>query len=98
MHESSDCHVISIGCFSYRLSISRICFKDLFMGYGSFSNFWEGSILFLEPLSTKHPPDYILYLTPFLVTISIPFSYYIFLKNKSLIEGIVNSNNQFTYF
>ena len=62
------------------------------MSKGSFIDFWGGSIFFLEPLSNKHPPAYILYLTPILVTISIPLSYYLFLKNKSIIEGLVNSN------
>jgi len=78
--------------------LAGFVFKDLFLGYGSFSNFWEGSIFFLEPLTTDHPPAYILYLTPILVIISIPFSYYIFLKNKSLIEGIVNSNRPIYLF
>ena len=31
-------------------------FKDLFMGYGSFIDFWQNSIFFLEPLTTNHPP------------------------------------------
>ena len=68
------------------------------MGYGSFSDFWQGSILFLEPLTTDHPPKYILYLTPFLVTLSIPFSYYIFLKNKSFTDNLVNSNKPIYHF
>ena len=72
--------------------LAGFIFKDLFMEYGSFTNFWEGSIFFLEPLTTDHPPGYILYLTPVLVTISIPFSYYIFLKNKSFINGLVSFN------
>ena len=67
-------------------------FKDLFMGYGIYADFWQGSIFFLEPLSTKHPPQYIIFLTPILVTISIPFSYYIFLKNKSVTKIWVDTN------
>ena len=78
--------------------LAGFVFKDLFLGLGSFSNFWQGSIFFIEPLSTDHPPGYILYLTPALVTISIPISYYIFLKNKSFIEGLVNSNKPIYWF
>ena len=84
------------------LAIGSICagfiFKDLFMGYGSFADFWSGSILFLEPLTTEHPPKYILYLTPVLVTVAIPLSYYIFLKNKSILEGLIKSNQPIYLF
>ena len=85
-------------------SIANICsasfllFKDLFMEQGSFIDFWQGSIFFLEPLSTDHPPKEIVYLTPILVTISIPFSYYIFLKNKSFTDNLVNGNKPFYLF
>ncbi len=78
--------------------LSGFVFKDLFMGYESFKNFWDGSIFFLNPLTTEHPPGYILYLTPILVTISIPFSYYIFLKNKSFTESLVKINNPIYLF
>ena len=73
-------------------------FKDLFMQYDSFTGFWRGSILFLEPLSTEHPPGYILYATPILVTISIPVSYYLFLRNKNLLNSFINSNKPIYLF
>ena len=56
------------------------------------NNFWSGSIFFLEPLSKEHPPIWFLILTPVLVTISIPISYYLFIKNKNLINAIVKNN------
>ena len=31
-------------------------------------------------------------MTPVIVTIAIPFSYYIFIKDKTILEGIKNSN------
>ena len=68
------------------------------MGYGSFTGFWKDSIFFLEPLTTNHPPGYIIYLTPILVTVMIPLSYYVFVKNKYLIEGLVNSNKPIYLF
>jgi len=52
----------------------------------------------LEPLTTEHPPKYILYLTPVLVTVAIPLSYYIFLKNKSILEGLIKSNQPIYLF
>tara|TARA_B100002052_G_scaffold284466_1_gene296366 strand:+ start:720 stop:2633 length:1914 start_codon:yes stop_codon:yes gene_type:complete len=98
IHESPAVMLAPLIILAFGSILAGFVFKDLFMGYGSFSNFWEGSIFFLEPLTKEHPPAYIIYLTPILVTISIPFSYYIFLKNKSFIEGIVNSNKPIYLF
>ena len=98
MHESPAVMLAPLIILAFGSILAGFVFKDLFMGYGSFSNFWEGSIFFLEPLTKEHPPAYIIYLTPILVTISIPFSYYIFLKNKSFIEGIVKSNKPIYLF
>ena len=98
MHESPAVMLVPLIILAIGSVLAGFVFKDLFMGYGAFSNFWEGSILFLEPLTTQHPPKYILYLTPILVTVSIPLSYYIFLKNKSIIEGLVNSNRPIYFF
>ena len=98
MHESPMIMLVPLVILAIGSVLVGFFFKDLFMGYGSFSNFWEGSIFFLQPLTTDHPPGYILYLTPILVTISIPFSFYIFLKNKSFIEGLTNSNKPIYLF
>ena len=40
----------------------------------------------------------ILMLTPILITISIPFCYYIFLKNKSVTDSLVNANKPIYLF
>ena len=67
-------------------------FKELFVGYGGTSEFWGQSIFFLEPLSKEHPQTWFLFLTPLLVIISIPISYYLFVKNKDLPDAIVKNN------
>ena len=54
--------------------------------------FWKKSILFLETLSQDHPPLWFLLLTPLLVIISIPIAYYLFIKNKKIVNDIVNGN------
>ncbi len=92
MHESPFIMIGPLIILAFGSILAGFIFKDLFLGYSSFSDFWNGSIFFLEPLSTDHPPGYILYLTPILVIISIPLSYYLFLKNKSFLEGLVKSN------
>ena len=69
--------ILSIGSI-----FAGIVFKDLFIGYNK-DIFWSDSIKFLIPLSTEHPPSLIVYSTPILVTLSIPLSYYLFIKNKN---------------
>ena len=98
MHESPLIMLAPLVILAIGSVLAGFSFKDLFMGYGSYAGFWDGSIFFLEPLTTKHPPGYILYLTPALVTIAIPISYYLFLKNKSIIHGLVNTNRPIYLF
>jgi len=97
-HESPMVMLVPLIILAAGSILAGFIFKDLFMGYGSFTDFWNGSILFLEPLSTEHPPKEIIFLTPIIVTISIPFSYYIFLKNKSVTESLVNANKPIYFF
>ena len=43
-------------------------------------------------MSADHPPYWFIYLTPIIVILSIPFSYYLFLRNKNLLAEIVQMN------
>tara|TARA_B100001250_G_C19581354_1_gene692192 strand:- start:332 stop:856 length:525 start_codon:yes stop_codon:yes gene_type:complete len=85
--------ILSIGAI-----FTGILFKDLFIGQELSYEFWGTSIKFLEPLSTGHPPKWFLFLTPFLVTLSIPISFYLFIKNKIIIKEIVNMNKPLYLF
>ena len=98
VHESPIIMIGPLIVLAFGSVLAGFIFKDLFMGYSSFIDFWQGSIFFLEPLSKDHPPGYIIYLTPILVIISIPLSYYIFLKNKSSLDAIVKSNRPIYLF
>tara|TARA_Y100001936_G_scaffold249732_1_gene300773 strand:- start:529 stop:1437 length:909 start_codon:yes stop_codon:yes gene_type:complete len=73
-------------------------FKDLFIGFEKSYQFWNTSIFFLEPLSSEHPPKWFIFLTPILVTVSIPIAYYFFVKRKDLLPVIVDSNKPFYNF
>ena len=71
---------------------SGYLFKDLFIGYESSSEFWKNSILFLNPINHDHPPIWLILLTPLLIIISIPISYYFFLKNKKILSKFVKTH------
>ena len=75
-----------------------MAFKGLFIGHEIAYEFWGQSIKFLDPLSTDHPPTWFLLLTPILVTAAIPFSYYLYLKNKNIVKGLKEMNEPIYQF
>ncbi len=92
LHESPLVMLIPLFLLSVGALFSGMFFKEIFIGAESSELFWKDSIIFLEPLSQDHPPLWFLLLTPSFVIISIPFSYYLFLKKKLIIEQIVKIN------
>ena len=85
--------ILAIGAIS-----SGYLFKELFIGHNSGAEFWGNSIKFLEPLIINHPPTWFILLTPILVISSIPFAYYLFVKNKNILEYLVRTNQPFYKF
>ena len=92
MHESPLIMLIPLFILGVGAVGAGFLFKDLFIGQQSSNEFWDRSILFLEPLNTNHPPFWFLLLTPTLVTILIPLSYYLFVKNTHLVNQITQTN------
>ena len=92
MHESPLVMLIPLIVLAVGAIFAGFLFKDLFIGHGGENNFWGESIKFLIPLSTDHPPLWIILITPVLVLLSIPIAYYLFVKNKELPNQIVQSN------
>ena len=97
-HESPLVMLIPLVLLSVGAIFAGFLFKDLFIGIEGLSNFWRNSIFFLKPLSTDHPPLWFLLLTPILVILSIPLTYYLFVKNKNLPEQIANINQPLYQF
>ncbi len=91
-HESPLVMLIPLVLLSIGAVFAGFAFKELFIGHSDTNNFWGQSIFFLKPLSVEHPPTWFLLLTPILVTISIPISYYLFVKNKILLETFTSIN------
>ncbi|MDA9974543.1 NADH-quinone oxidoreductase subunit L [Candidatus Pelagibacter sp.] len=92
MHESPLVMLIPLIVLAIGAIFAGFLFKDLFISHGGENNFWGESIKFLIPLSTDHPPLWIILITPILVLLSIPIAYYLFVKNKELPNQIVQSN------
>ena len=98
MHESPPVMLIPLVILSIGAIFAGMVFKDLFIGHSNSYVFWSSSIKFLEPLSTEHPPTWFLFLTPVLVVLSIPLSFYLFIKNKSVVNEIVRINKPLYIF
>ena len=67
----------------------------MFIGHDSYQ-FWKSSILFLRTIQHDQVPTWLIYATPIIVTIMIPFSYYLFVNNEKILKNFV-SKNQFLY-
>jgi NADH-quinone oxidoreductase subunit L len=91
-HESPLIMLIPLILLSIGAIFSGFIFKDLFIGSHGANEFWSKSIFFLKPLSSEHPPYWVIYLTPLLVIFSIPISYYLFVKNKKFTNEIAVAN------
>ena len=98
MHESPLVMLLPLIILAIGAIASGYLFKNLFIGYESSYQFWGQSIKFLEPLSQDHPPSWFLFLTPSLVTLSIPLAFYLFVKNKNLVNQIVETNKPLYIF
>jgi len=70
-------------------------FKEIFIGPNS-SEFWRNSILFLNVIQYSHPPLWFVSITPAIVILAIPVSYYLFVENEKILKNFIGKN-QFLY-
>jgi NADH-quinone oxidoreductase subunit L len=66
-------------------------FKETFIGHQS-NDFWQSSIFFLNEIKHDPIPSWFLLLTPILVTIAIPISFYYFVTNIKILEDVKKTN------
>ncbi len=98
MHDSPLIMLFPLFILSIGAVFSGFLFKDIFIGKISSQIFWRESILFLEPLSTEHPPLWFLLFTPILIIAAIPLSYLLFVKNNNIPKYLIESNMPFYKF
>ena len=98
MHEAPPVMLLPLIVLGIGAIFAGMVFKELFIGHENSYGFWGESIKFLEPLSKDHPPTWFLLLTPVLVTLSVPLSFYLFVKNKVIVDEIVRLNKPLYVF
>ncbi len=66
-------------------------FKETFIGHHS-NDFWQTSIFFISEIKHDHIPLWLLLITPILVVISIPLSFYYYISNTKILEEFKSTN------
>ena len=92
IHESPMVMIIPLIILAIGSIFAGIIFKEVFIGNESVEILWRDSIFFLNSLSLDHPPTWVIFLTPILVIISIPISYYLFILNKNILNEFAKGN------
>ena len=91
VHESPAVMLVPLLFLALGAIFAGYAFKDYFIG-SQFIQFWNNSIFFLKEFVLHHPPLWFLLLTPILVLLAIPLSYYFFVKDKKFLDGFVEIN------
>ena len=91
VHESPGVMLVPLLFLALGAIFAGYAFKDYFIG-SQFIQFWNNSIFFLKEFVLHHPPLWFLLLTPILVLLAIPLSYYFFVKDKKSLDGFIEIN------
>ena len=89
-HESPLVMIIPLIILAIGALLAGYFFKDLFIGNNS--TFWNESILFLDFVKLENIPIWLIIITPIIITLAIPLSYFLYIKDKTILEGVKNSN------
>ena len=90
-HESPVVMLVPLLFLGIGALFSGFFFKETFIGHHS-GDFWKTSIFFLNEIKHNPIPLWFLLLTPILVVVSIPVSFYYFIYNKKILEEFKNTN------
>ena len=94
IHESPLSMMIPSCLLALGAIFTGVLFKEIFIG--TETQFWNNSILFLKAISHEHAPNWLILLTPTIVVLAIPISYYLFVKDEKILKNFI-LKNQFIY-
>ncbi len=90
-HESPLVMLIPLVFLSAGAVFAGYLFKSTFIGHHS-EEFWQNSIFFINTIKHEAIPLWFLLVTPAIVSISIPISYYLYIYNPKILEDFKNTN------
>ena len=91
IHESALVMLIPLVFLSIGAIFSGYIFKNTFIGHHN-NEFWQSSIFFLNEIKHDVIPLWFLLITPVLVVLSIPISFYLYISNPKVLEDFKNTN------
>ena len=97
IHESPLIMLVPASLLAFGAIFAGFLSKEMFIGENS-RDFWNNSIIFLNPIQYTHPPNWILFITPLIVTLAIPISYYLFIKNEKILKKLILKNTSIYNF
>ena len=97
IHDSGIIIIFPLAILVLGSIFAGFLFKDFLIGH-HYIDFWNDSILILQAFDHSRIPTWLLYTTPLLVSLAIPFSYYLYIKEDKLLERIKNKNELFYNF
>ena len=89
-HESPLTMLVPLSFLGIGALFAGFLFKETFIGNHS-NEFWQTSIFFINEIKHDHIPLWLLVITPILVTIAIPLSFYYYISNTKILEEIKNN-------
>ena len=89
-HESPLVMIFPLIILAIGALLAGYIFKDLFIGNNS--TFWKESILFLDFVKLENIPLWLIIMTPITIILAIPLSYFLYIKDRTILNGIKNSN------
>jgi len=93
VHDSEITILIPLGCLVIGSIFVGFLFKDFLIGHNSI-DFWKNSIFFLKHVDHSHTPIWLLFLTPLIVVLSIPTAFYLYIKNKRILDYLRLKNER----
>ena len=91
VHESPLIMVLPLIFLAFGALFAGYLFKEMLIGH-NYLDFWKNSIFFLEEIKHIHLPLWLLLATPALVILAIPLSYYLYIKDTSILNGLKKFN------
>ncbi len=90
-HESPLTMLIPLVFLGIGSIFAGFLFKETFIGHHS-NDFWQTSIFFINEIKHDYVPLWLLLITPILVIISIPLSFYYYISNTKVLEEFKNNS------
>ncbi len=90
-HESPFVMLVPLLFLAIGALFAGFLFKDILIGHHS-NDFWKTSIFFINEIKHDQIPMWLLLITPTLVVISIPLSFYFYVSNTKILEEFKNTN------